>query len=119
LIHATGTSVPVNKLSVVGNQNITGHLAVGGQGIIDDASLLWSFVTTKSIIAAQEDMTGALTTDFQQGIASQIRLDATNRSTTEVFSIRGEVETKNANAFYYNVIGGVVGAARHRGLDTV
>ena len=113
------TSTPTNKLSVTGNQNITGHLAVGAQGVVDDASLLWSSVTTKSIISAQEDMTGALTTDFQQGIASQIRLDATNRSSTEVFSLRGEIETKNANAFYYNVIGGVVGTARHRGIDTV
>jgi hypothetical protein len=114
-----GTNAPVNKLTVAGNENVTGHLAVGAQGTIDDASLLWSGSTTKAVISAQEDMTGTLNTTFQSGIASQIRLDATNRSTTEVFSLRGEVETKAANAFYYNVVGGVVGAARHRGTDTV
>ena len=116
---AIGTSTALNRLTVSGNANISQHLAVGANAIVDDGSLLWSGSSFKNTVSVAEEMSGVFSENYRQNISNHLKINASNNPTTEIIALDSEVEIKTGNASNYPFVGGTFGTVKHRGTGTI
>jgi hypothetical protein len=107
------------RVTTAGNTIVSKHMAVGPNSAIDNGALLQGGFTFKNMISAQEEVTGAQTTSFTEGILSHLSINATNNPTTEFYALDNIAEVKLGNAQNYPAIIGAYGGGNHRGTGTV
>jgi hypothetical protein len=107
------------RVTTAANTIVAKHMAVGPNSAIDNGTLIGGASTFKNMISAQEEVTGAQTTTFTEGVLSHLLINATNNPTTEFYALDNIAEVKLGNAQNYPAIIGAYGGGNHRGTGTV
>jgi hypothetical protein len=129
-----GTSSADNTLTVEGNTNVHGHLALGDYtASVNDGSLLWPGSTFDTIQSNQEVLTDG-TVNFAEGITNYVSLNPTSApvlvlsdrlglksgsGSYQAYGADNEIETNAANGFNFGLITGSYGSAKHSGSGNV
>ncbi len=112
-----GTTTPGDKLSVIGNADISSHAAIGASASINDTSLFYTNTET-NVLTLEETFTD-LSNDWTSGITNLVNLNPSANSTGAVYGDWSELRIQSGNDKNLGELSGSSGYISHRGTGTV